>query len=239
MRIFNCQNCTHAELENEVQVGCQLGLLKAHNPVDINDGYFDLDRVCMSKSDSVSNIPFGYIFILKDISKKDQLISNIKLIKDTNPVWIGISCDFPELGEWITKELSVMMPDIKFNLVCHYNEIDDFAKLDRYKKDLKNAWTYVNIVGDYFNHNVKSDVTNFIIKKAGSAGIIKDNADEKDENVNNLCFFNIFYTFLKGSIPEVDEENDLITIKTFYEKVYEKDPNMIKTWRDVCDQQLF
>ena len=233
MKIFNCIGCDHAVLENGVQAECQLGLLKKHQASDITDGYFDLNRVCLSKTGVEINIPFGYVFILKDINQKETLFNNIRAIKNSNPIWLGISADFPEIGTEISQEVAKILPDTKFNLVCHYSPIDDFAKLDRYKKDLKNAWTYVNIVGEFFNPNVKEVVVNYLIQNSGATGIIKDDKSGEDENVNNMCFFNVFYTFLKGSVPEVDEENQMLIGKTFYQKVFEKDPTMIKTWSEL------
>ena len=60
------------------------------------------------------------------------------------------------------------------------------------------------------------------------AAVIKE-----DETINGCCFFNFIYKAVKGSDPIVDEANEIIYPKTFFEKIEESAPSMVKYWKDI------
>ena len=87
--IFSCYKCKHAQIKDSKQVGCDLGHLQffmIQNKAEIlNDDYFySLGRVCLSKDDNTprpeKDVRLGYLFILDDETKIEQLIKNIDLI---------------------------------------------------------------------------------------------------------------------------------------------------------------
>jgi hypothetical protein len=203
-KILSCEGCRY-----EIDTGCSLGLIEKLGTAEDQNGDISLTKICMYKNKDIDeiDIKMGYVFILNDLKYFDTLRSNIELIKDKNPIWIGIS--------------------------HNYDELSDLYRLDQFKKNYKNGWTLVNVVGEYFNPNAKSQVEKYIFKDFKSAGIIKDNKDPKDLSINNICFFNLIYKFLKGNDPEVDEVKEVVYYKSVFDKILEQNPEMFKTWEEI------
>jgi len=224
--IFSCQSCKHAILENDSQKDCNLNLLETLPVVGELNGYYELGRVCLSKSE-IPDVNLGYIFVLKDDSLVDLMFENIEKIKDKNPLWIGINSDFIGKSEIILNRLQSII-SCKFNIISNYDPISDFDRLDQFMKNYKNGWTLVNVVGEEFNPDSKDVLQKYIIDNAGIAGLIKNN-----ENINGWCFFNMIYKYLKGSIPEIEKDTEIITTDTFLEKIEKQQKSMIKNWGDI------
>jgi hypothetical protein len=255
--IFSCDRCKHATLEKTLvqddklsittvkQVGCDLNILGKFNYTNqskdgedvVDYNYYILDKVCLHKNEGIEDkkvdIRMGYIFILKDINQLDHLENNLKLISNHDPLWIGIAHEFSDYNQKIISIIEETNPNVKHNVVCNFEKVHDFLKLDQFMKDLKNGWTLVNIVGEYFDIQNKYKVKKFTLEDLKSAAVIKDTNDPEDMNVNNVCFFNFIYKFLKGSTPEYLEEEDVFIEKSFFNKVAEKQISMIKTWSEL------
>jgi len=224
--IFSCENCKSAVLDGDVQVGCKLNLSNSLKILGMSNGYYELGRVCLSKN-SVPEIGLGYIFILKDEKDIDELFNSIESIRNKNPLWIGISSAIPNsINDLINKVKSLV--SCHFNIIENYELVDDFSRLDQFIKNYKNGWTLVNVVGESFNPDAKEILHKYIVEDLKVAGLIKD----EGETVNNCCFFNLIYKYLKGSAPIIENEEDII-LKTFFEKVEEAQPSMIKNWKDL------
>lgn len=227
-KILSCQECRY-----EIETGCSLGLIEKLGTVEDQNGNISLSKICMYKNKDVEeiDIKMGYVFILNDLNNLDILKSNIELIKDKNPIWIGISHNFPDKAKDIIDMLKSY--NLKFNTISNYDEIPDLYKLDQFKKNYKNGWTLINVVGEYFNHEAKSQVEKYILKDFKSAGIIKDNKDPNDLSINNVCFFNLIYKFLKGNDPEIDENKEVVHYKSIFGKLFEQNAEMFKTWEEL------
>lgn len=228
MKIKSCEDCKY-----EIEDGCKLGLIEKLGTAVDENGDVSLCKICMFKNKDIDeiDIKMGYIFILKDLSKIDTLKENIELIKDKNPLWIGISHDFPDNNDDIIN--IVKDYNVKYNIISNYEPIQDLYRLDQFKKNYKNGWTLVNIIGDYFNKDAKSIVQDYILVQLKSVGIIKDNKDIEDYSVNNVCFYNLIYKYLKCNDPEIDEENEVIHYKSIFQKLHDSNSSMFKTWEEV------
>lgn len=227
-KILSCEGCRY-----EIDTGCSLGLIEKLGTAEDQNGDISLTKICMYKNKDIDeiDIKMGYVFILNDLKHFDTLRSNIELIKDKNPIWIGISHNFPDKAKEIIDMIKLY--NLKFSIISNYDELSDLYKLDQFKKNYKNGWTLVNVVGEYFNPNAKSQVEKYIFKDFKSAGIIKDNKDPKDLSINNICFFNLIYKFLKGNDPEVDEIKEVVYYKSVFDKILEQSPDMFKTWEEI------
>lgn len=234
--IFSCENCKHADIKNQIQEGCNLHKLQSFidqdkasfNP-EIN--FYDLNRVCLSKnSDEIAlKTKVGYLFILNEESKFDVLKKNISLCLENNPIWIGVVHSSPDLNDDII-EYFKEVPCLH-NIICNYDLIDDIYKPDQYIKKYKNGWTIVNVVGEEFNKDLCLSLDAYLDSNQRPVGLIKDDG----ESINNLCFFNVIYKFLKGSKPEIDEETEEVTFATYEEKIMLMSPDMIKTWKEIYE----
>lgn len=243
--IFSCYKCKHAIIKNSKQVGCEENKLEKLISDDkaqiLDDDYFySLEKVCLFKDDnntankSEVDIRLGYIFILNDANKLDILKNNINLIKDKNPIWIGVTHQFEDLNSDIVNILEAA--NCKYNIIINYKESDDVFKPDQYMNQYLNGWTLINIVGEPFNSNAKEILQDCIINKDLVAAAIVDTCD--DSKINNVCFFNILYKYLNGSKLELkDSEDDSgeITgyVKSYIRKVLETKSSMIKTWKEL------
>jgi len=225
MSIFSCEDCPNAIIQNDKQIGCAINLADSLGIEESDGKFFELGRVCLSKNDK-PDVKLGYIFILKDKIEYESLLSNLLAIKSKNPIWIGISNGAEELSKQIIDFINTNIPNVKFNIITNYDNILDTECIDKFTKSLANGWTYVNIVGQYFNPSVKDLLQKFIIQDSQVACLIKDS---DTDSLNNTCFFNFIYKYLKGSKPKVLED-DTIELKTFFEKVQEQQESMIFDW---------
>lgn len=230
---MSCEDCKYAILKNEEQVGCSIDKIDKLDPIKDSGKFFQLNKVCLfkNKQEEEVDLKLGYLFIVNSNDKIKNLEYNISLIKDKNPVWIGVIHDDIEYNEKIINILDGL--NIKYNIVCNYDKIADLYKLDQFIKNYKNGWTLVNVVGEYFNHSAKEVLENFIINNSGKAAIIKDSNDPEDFGVNNICYFNFIYRYVNGSRPDFNEEEQVYYTKSLYEKISAKDPSMIKTWKEI------
>jgi hypothetical protein len=79
-------------------------------------------------------------------------------------------------------------------------------------------------------------IGNRIINKDLVAAAIVDTLD--DSKINNVCFFNILYIYLKGSKLDIkesenDPENIVGYVKSYIRKVLEIQSSMVKTWKEL------
>lgn len=228
---LTCEGCIHAIVETE-QSGCAFNLLGMLNAQKF-DKFYVLDRTCLVKNKTPEDvdIKLGYLFILKDFKDLPLLESNILAIKDSNPLWIGVSTNDPTKNYQVAKILE--LAKCKYDIISNYGQIDDIYKLDQFIKVYKNGWTLVNIVGQDFDINAKDKLEWFILKDGRKAAIIKNSDNPDDIEINGICYFNFIYKYLNGSKPELNEEEKAYYTKSFAHKVYEKDPNMIVKWGDL------
>jgi hypothetical protein len=102
---LTCEGCIHAIVETE-QSGCAFNLLGMLNAQKF-DKFYILDRTCLVKNKTPEDvdIKLGYLFILKDFKDLPVLESNILAIKDSNPLWIGVSTNDPTKNYQVIKIL--------------------------------------------------------------------------------------------------------------------------------------
>ena len=235
---MNCKGCKFAIINHEMQIGCEQN--KVHKFVSKNkaklneNNFFDIDSVCIFKRSSDWNgdlereteVRMSYVFILKD-SNTNELFNNLSLIKDQNPVMVYV------ISKIVNDKLNIINKLKELN--CKYRYIEDYSEqsdrflLDKMHKDIKTGWTSVNIVGEYFNPNVKKDIHKLINEELEAIGLILP----EEDTVNNLCFFNIFFKYHKGSQPYYDESLDAYIIESFENKMLKHNKNMIKHWSDL------
>ena len=231
--IFTCEGCAHAAISNNVQIGCNLNKLQSfidQEKASINptSNFYDLNRVCMSKNSiKEKNTKVGYLFILKEETKFPELINNISLCLKNNPVWIGVVHELPDLTDEIINSLKDL--PCLHNIICNFSSIDSLYIPDQLINKYKNGWTIVNIVGEKFDETLYDKLDNYIIANKKPIALIKN----IDNSVNGMVFFNIIYKFLKGSKPDIDEETQDVTFRTYEHKIIEMSPDMIKTWEDL------
>lgn len=175
-----------------------------------------MDEVAMSNN---------YIFVLKDVSNLELLKDSILEAQNKNAVWIGINHDFPEAHNDIIKFCSSLV--VPYNIICNYEVPLDLDRLDNFMKNYHSGWTFVNVVGENLKYN-EGIVDLYANKKSNPLALVKE-----DETINNLCYYNFIYIFLKGSRTEINEETEEVTFDTYEEKVYKKNPAMVKTWEEL------
>lgn len=231
--IFTCKDCVHVTKENDIQTGCNLNKLQSfidQEKASINPAtnFYDLNRVCMSKNNvDQRNTKVGYLFILKNKDKLPELINNISLCLKNNPIWIGVVHDFPELKDEIVD--NVKHVPCLHNIICNFSTVDNLYIPDQLINKYKNGWTIINVVGEKFDETLYNTLDEYIISNKKPVALIKN----LDNSMNGMVFFNIIYKFLKGSKPDIDEETQDVTFRTYEHKIIEMSPDMIKTWEDL------
>lgn len=163
----------------------------------------------------------GYIFLLNDASYFESLKTQLLSVKDSNPIWVGVITEYKEYYDEIIDILN--QHNISFNVIYNLEKVPDIHKLDQFS-NYKNGWTIVRVAGEDIVDNI--ELLDKYISDGNKIALIKNN----EESINGVCFFNFIYKYLKGSKYEVNEETEEVIFKTFEEKVFEKDPNMITTW---------
>lgn len=229
INIFSCENCSHAVLDNNKQIGCKLNILnKISHTYNENRQAYDLEKVCQYKDRDPEKVflKVGYIFVLDDRDNIKYLKDNIEKIKDRNPIWIAVNNDFPELADDINECL--MGLNVPYNIISNYEKIaGDIYRLDQFMSNYINGWTMVNILGKEFNPNL-IDILNEYVNQFNALAIAKHSCD----SINGFTFFNMIFKFLKGSYPSILDD-DTIVQKTFIEKVSEVSSTMIRDWREI------
>lgn len=170
----------------------------------------------------------GYVFILNDPNLIAELKENILNLIPHKPMWIGITNNDEEVNQDIISFMECF--DIPFNIVYSIEELPDILKLDQFMSNYKNGWTLVNVVGEEFSMD-KYHYVESIFNTISPVALIRD----ESESINNMCFFNILYKFLQGSKCKIDEVTKELVCEIFEEKVETVKPNMIKTWKDIYE----
>ena len=177
----------------------------------------------------MSNI--GYVFILNDPNLISELKENILTVMSRNPMWIGITTNDEEVNQDIINFMECL--NVPFDVIYNLHELPDILKLDQYMSHYKNGWTLVNVVGEEFSID-KYDYVEAIFNSIAPVALIRD----ESESINNMCFFNIIYKFLQGSKCKIEgdtEETEELVCELFEERVAASQPTMIKTWKDIYD----
>ena len=167
--------------------------------------------------------PYNFNNIVMDPLNK-EILQNIL---DKNPIWIGIIHNLVNLADDIIDKFSYI--SLPINIICNHNEITDADSLDLFMKNYKNGWTIVNVVGEDFDTNLINTLDFYLNTKTKPIALIKSGED----SVNEMCFYNFIYKFLKGSKLEVNSETQEIIDKSYEEKVAESSIDMIKTWKEI------
>lgn len=235
---MNCKDCKFAIVNNDIQVGCSEN--KVHKFVKqgfskiSKNNYFELDRICLFKRSEDWNgnlaeetaIRLTYLFILKD-TNLEELYKNIDEIKDKNPVSVYVISTVTNDSSEILNKLKELK--CKYHYIVDYMEKSDWFLIDKIIKNLKTGWTLVNIVGDKFINNAKEILETSINENLERFALIVP----EEDTVNAICFFNIFFKFHKGSMPQYDELSDSYIVETFENKIKTKNPDMIKNWSEI------
>ena len=238
--MLTCSGCKFASRSDKIQTGCELYKLDKFielNNARMESGHdsYSLSRICMfhrpdnwnGDINKETQVKLGYIFIIKDKNDIDIFKNNIDLIKNKDPLWIGVLHSFNS----INNELCEILNNVKckYNIVCQYTKDFDINRIDQFLPYMKAGWTLVNIVGEPFLAEAKEKLNHFINYELGMAGIIKYN----NESLNGFCFFNIFFKFYKGSKIQYNEIDDTYEYKNFEYKVQEQNSDMIKLWENI------
>lgn len=238
--MLSCHQCKFASRSGKIQTGCDLNKLEKFISLnsavmESNDDSYSLSRICMFKRsedwqgdiEQETKIKLGYIFIIKDKDSMQTFKDNIELIRDKNPLWIGVLHSFNSLNSEVCKILDTLK--CKYNVICQYTKDYDINRIDDFLPYMKAGWTLVNIVGEELLVDAKDKLNYFINDQLGMAGIIKN----EGTSLNGFCFFNIFFKFYKGSKIEYSPDEDVYIYKNFEYKVKEKEENMVKLWGDI------
>jgi hypothetical protein len=167
----------------------------------------------------------NYIFVLKDISHLQLLKDRVLEAQNKNAIWIGINHDFPEVHDQLIEFCSSLT--VSYNIICNYLVPLDIDRLDNFIKNYPSGWTFVNIAGENIAYN-ENVVDSYANKNNKPLALVKEG-----ESINNMCYFNFLYVFLRGSKPEINEETEEVSFKTYEEKVYDQSASMIKTWEEL------
>jgi hypothetical protein len=170
----------------------------------------------------------GYVFILNDPNLISELKENVSTVISRNPMWIGITNNDEEANQDIIDFMQAF--NVPFDIMYNLEDIPDVLKLDQYMSHYKNGWTLVNIVGEDFSID-KYDYVEAIFNSIAPVALVRD----ESESINNMCFFNIVYKFLHGSKCKMEEETEELVCELFEERVAATQPTMIKTWKDIYD----
>lgn len=227
-----CNNCKHAIVNNEDQTGCNLNLLDSLKPYkEDGDKFYKLNKICLYKNKDKSevDIKLGYIFILNNESLINTLKENIKKVANNNPAWIGVVLHTTDYNKDIKDEIDKI--GCRYNIVSNFKEVDDIYKLDQFIDLFHNGWTLINIVGEDL-YDIKDKLENFVLT-GNRAAIIKDLKDPDIVQINGIVYYNYLYKMLNGNLPELIEDEKMYLTKSFAQKVFEKNPEMIVSWEDL------
>jgi hypothetical protein len=242
MSIDSCKDCKFRVFENGVQNGCSLNKLEKlkSKSISYNPEYYSLDRACIFKRNEgwegdieKETIPrIGYLFIFKDKNKFNELKSNI--LKLNNPYWIGVIHPFEDLQKDIIELTHNKTSNNKVNIICDFymdKAVNDIYLLDRFDKNYINAWTLVNIVGEEFNPDfIISRLNNFINNELQTASII---LNKFSHTINEMCFFNIYYKYYKGSFTVYNKETDAYISHNLLQKAVADNSSLVKDWSEI------
>lgn len=233
-KISSCSNCKHAVLDNGVQTACAVNKINRlieskFAEFNAESGHYDLFKVCLFRNKDSSDVktPVGYIFILNDISNIDTLKNNIDKALEKNPIWIGIVHNLVDSASDIILKFGYIACPI--NIICNHNPTHDIISLDMFMKNYKNGWTIVNVVGEDFDIDLIDSLDLYLNNTRSATALIKSS----DDSVNQMCFYNFIYKYLKGSLLEIDPTTEEVIDKTYEQKVLDSSPNMIKTWKEI------
>lgn len=224
-----CNNCKHAAINNDIQVGCNINIADRLGFDQTESAYYDLKNICLFKNKEKEDvdISMGYIFVSQQNTTFEDIKQCIDKVLNNNPMWIGVYCYSVDIKDACTSYLNSLQ--IKYNILLAFSDTSDFDKLDKFIKNYLNGWTHVHVVGQEFKESSKELLFQKILIENYKIGLILENKD----SINNMCYFNMIYKFLKGSKLIQDENSGEIIDKTFYEKLKEKSENMIYTWSDL------
>ena len=224
-----CNNCKNATINNGVQVGCNINIADRLGFDQIESAYYDLKNICLFKNKEKTDVDInmGYILVSQQNTTFEDIKQCIDKVLNNNPIWIGVYCYSLDIKDACTSYLNSLQ--LKYNILLTFSDTSDFDKLDKFIKNYLNGWTHVHIVGQEFKNYSKDLLFQKILIENYKIGLIVENKD----NINNMCYFNMIYKYLKGSKLIQDEDSGDIIDKTFYEKLKEKSANMIYTWSDL------
>lgn len=233
-KISSCSNCKHVVLDNGIQTACAVNKLNQlieskFTEFNTESGHYDLFKVCLFRNKDSSEVktPVGYIFILNNESDIETLKSNIDKALEKNPIWIGIVHNLVDLANnIIIKFGSISCP---LNIICNHNPTHDIMSLDMFMKNYKNGWTIVNVVGEEFDIDLIDTLNLYLDNTKSAIALIKSDSS----SINQMCFYNFIYKYLKGSLLEIDPKTEEIIDKTYEQKVLDSSPNMITTWKEI------
>lgn len=187
----------------------------------------------MNEEQLIPDVKLGYIFISKSDNPLIGLFESFEKIKDKDPLWIGISNLNPEYNTAISLKIEEMMPNVQYNIISNFEEIEDLYKIDQFLKNYKNGWTIVNIIGQELDLLAKEKLHKAINEKLDKFCLVVEDKEAEIPNVNNLLFFNFTYCFLKGNCPEYLEETNELVLKSILDKTREKGSDMIRNWSEL------
>ena len=170
----------------------------------------------------------GYVFILNDSNLISELKENVSAVISRNPMWIGITNNDKEVNQDIIDFMQNF--NVPFDIMYNLEDIPDILKLDQHISHYKNGWTLVNIVGEDFSID-KYDYVEAVFNSIAPVALVRD----ESESINNMCFFNMIYKFLHGSKCKLEEETEELVCELFEERVAASQPTMIKTWKDIYE----
>lgn len=232
----SCKGCKFAIVDESKQIGCEQHKLEkfiAQGVAKIDDDrWYSIDRLCMFKRfvdwdgsiEDETQIKMGYIFILNRESSFDELIQNINAIKDKEPLWIGVICTSYQPKKDIIDILNSI--GCKYNIITDYIEKQDWFYIDPFIKHIKNGWTLVNIVGKEFISDAKERMHKAINEDLKAIGLVTP----AEDSLNGICFFNIFFKFHNGSVPNFDEESNSYIVESFENKMRRKSAEFVEEW---------
>lgn len=235
----SCKDCKFVKVDESGQFGCEQNKLEKFISQNAatkgDDGWYNLNRLCMFKRfidwdgsiEEETEIKMGYIFILNRESNFDELLNNINQIKDKKPLWIGVICTSHQPRKDIIELLGSI--GCKYNIITDYIEKQNWFYIDPFVKHIKNGWTLVNIVGEEFISDAKEKIHQAINEDLKVVGLVTP----KEDSLNGICFFNIFFKFHNGSLPAFDEESDSYIIESFENKMRRKNAEFVKEWGEL------
>ena len=239
-KVDSCKECKFALLDdNHVQYGCSLNKSNILRCNHDTAGYYDLQRLCIFKRakdwdgdiEAETAPRVGYLFILKNKDDMSKLRENLTKVK--NAIWLGVSHFYPELQKELIELSHQVTGHNKVNVICNFSELNknEYYQIDNFDKNFVNGWTIVNIVGEDFNpETLLSKLKTYINDQLNVAGVFLN----KDSNsLNNMCFFNIYYKYYKGSRPVINPNTDKICYDNFIQKILSDRKQLVKHWEEL------